>query len=314
MKKSKFPYDKAINIGVDLKTLYIPALATIIAFVWGANFIVINELLEYVGPLTILTIQFIACLPFAFFVKRPKGYGYVVLWGLTAGIGQYGLQIKGLSLGVSPGIASVLLQLQAFFTPVLLSIFLKQKFDFMLVPILCLGFIGVYLLATVESKENPTYLLAIILLILASFSWALGNITIAKMDLNVSSLPMFAIVIHAGAVVSLPMLIWSSLDEGLITQQINAYSFMEQIYVFILFLWVLFAYLAGYYLWNTLIQKHGGNKVAKYSLLVPVFGLLLSNLFYATFITNTQIAGILIVGIALIISNYLDQTEEQNRW
>ena len=290
-----------------MKIFYVPALATFIAFVWGSNFIVINELLEFIGPLTIVSFQFLACLPFVFFIKPPQGFIYVVLWGLTAGIGQYGLQVKGLSFGASPGIASVLLQLQVFFTPILLAMFLRQRFNFLSVPILCLGFVGVYLLATVQQDENPTYFLAIVLLVLASFSWALGNVVIEKMGSHVSHTSMFSIVIYAGAVVSLPMLLWSSLDEGLITQQLAAHSARELLYVGASFLWLLFAYLAGYYLWNSLIQKQGGHKIAKYSLLVPVFGLFLSSLVYGTFLTYVQMLGVLFVLIALTISTYLDQ-------
>src|SRR5258708_37594496 len=60
----------------------------------------------------------VASLPFLLFVRPPKsvGWRYLAAYGLVQGVGQFGMLFLGLKLGMPAGMASVVLQTQAFVT------------------------------------------------------------------------------------------------------------------------------------------------------------------------------------------------------
>lgn len=73
---------------------------------------------------------FFASLPFLLFVARPQvPFGFLLTYACLFGIGQFSFLFVGLKIGLPTGIASLLLQLQAVFTPALALALLREPFS-----------------------------------------------------------------------------------------------------------------------------------------------------------------------------------------
>ena len=93
-------------------------LALAIVTVWGTNFVVIKIALGDVPPLLFATLRFILVfLPAAVVFPRPSvSLGNLALYGILIGVGQFGLLYIAMNGLISPGIASLVIQSQVFFT------------------------------------------------------------------------------------------------------------------------------------------------------------------------------------------------------
>src|SRR6476469_10379272 len=93
-------------------------LATLVAALWGFNFVPIHRVLDDVSPLRTAALRFVlAAVPAVFFVRRPPiPVRWLVLVGVPLGVGQFGLLFIGMDMGMPAGLASVVLQVQAIFT------------------------------------------------------------------------------------------------------------------------------------------------------------------------------------------------------
>jgi O-acetylserine/cysteine efflux transporter len=95
-----------------------------VAIIWGANFVVIDAGLHDMPPLTFVALRFVAVLvPAIFFVKRPDArWRDILLIGLFLSLGQFGLLYLSLDLGMPPGLASLVVQVQVIFTVVIAAL------------------------------------------------------------------------------------------------------------------------------------------------------------------------------------------------
>ncbi len=103
----------AINVG----------LAVLVVAVWGSNFVVIKHALGDFQPFCFATLRFFFCaFPFAFFIRRPQvAWKWLALYGTLLGAGQFGLLYYAMRSYLSPGVASLVIQTQVFFT-ILISV------------------------------------------------------------------------------------------------------------------------------------------------------------------------------------------------
>lgn len=200
----------------------------------------------------------------------------------------------------------MLLQLQAFFTPVLLSVLYRKPFALSTIGVLLLGLFGVYLVAAAGRGATATGTVAVLFLVMAAFSWSVGNVTISRIEQKTPDVAMFPVLIYASVFISIPVTIWANATEGMIHHNLVGLTATELVYAAVLIGWILIAYLGGYGIWNYLISRYGGEKIVRFSLLVPVFGLILSYLVYQTQVTALQKAGIALILSALIANRYFD--------
>ena len=106
------------------------ALAAIaVAVIWGANFVVIDAGLHDMPPLTFVALRFVAVLlPAIFFVKSPDArWRDILLIGLFLSLGQFALLYLSLHLGMPPGLASLVVQVQVIFTVVIAALALHER-------------------------------------------------------------------------------------------------------------------------------------------------------------------------------------------
>ena len=96
-------------------------LALLVVVVWGLNFVVIKVGLHNMPPLMLAGLRFLlVAFPALLFVARPKiPLSLLLGYGLTISFGQFAFLFCAISLGMPAGLASLVLQAQAFFTIIL---------------------------------------------------------------------------------------------------------------------------------------------------------------------------------------------------
>ena len=147
-----------------------------VVIVWGTNFVVIKVALGHLPPLLFAALRFtLAIVPAIFFLPRPAvGLGNLALYGMLIGVGQFGLLYMAMNGHISPGIASLVVQTQVFFT-IAMSMRLTgervQPFQWFA---LLLATVGI---ATIGfHADGTTTLLGLVMVLFAALSWAGGNI------------------------------------------------------------------------------------------------------------------------------------------
>jgi len=95
------------------------ARAIAVVVIWGLNFVVMKLGLHSLSPMLLGALRFSAAsLPLLLFVRPPRGlpWRFTLGYGLAQGVGQFGLLFLGLRLGMTASMASVVMQVQVFFT------------------------------------------------------------------------------------------------------------------------------------------------------------------------------------------------------
>ncbi len=92
-------------------------LALLVVVVWGLNFVVIKVGLHNMPPLMLAGLRFmLVAFPAIFFVARPKVPLNLLLgYGLTISFAQFAFLFCAINFGMPAGLASLVLQAQAFF-------------------------------------------------------------------------------------------------------------------------------------------------------------------------------------------------------
>jgi O-acetylserine/cysteine efflux transporter len=93
-------------------------LALAAVFIWGTNFVVIKWGLAEFQPFLFAALRFAFCVvPWIFFIPRPAvSWSRLAAFGVLLGAGQFGLLFLAMQADVTPGLASLLIQSQVFFT------------------------------------------------------------------------------------------------------------------------------------------------------------------------------------------------------
>src|SRR5690349_22458463 len=101
-------------------------LALVVVIAWGVNFVVIKVGLHGVPPMLLGALRFtLAAIPAVFFVKRPNvPLFWLLAYGLSISLGQFAFLFYAMYVGMPAGLASLVLQAQAFFTMIFAAILL----------------------------------------------------------------------------------------------------------------------------------------------------------------------------------------------
>jgi O-acetylserine/cysteine efflux transporter len=244
-------------------------LALLTVTIWGMNFVVIKIGLAGLPPLLFSALRFVfAALPLVFFIKRPA-----IPWRYLAGFGlfqfalQFSLLFSGMQLGIGAGLASLVIQLQAFFTIGLAVLLLGER------PLLTqllgalVALAGIVLVAThLEAKAT---VIGFLLVIGAGLSWASANIVTKK----IGKINPLALMAWGSLMAAPPLLLASALLEGPAAWH-NAYAHFGWTSVAAVFYQSYPNTIVGYGIWTILMRKYPAATVAPFSLLVPLVGML----------------------------------------
>lgn len=287
------------------------SLALLVVILWGANFTVIKLGLDGVPPMLLAAMRFVfAVFPAIFFVSRPTVRPiYWISYGLLTGLGMYGALFYAMTLGMPAGIASVVLQSQAFFTLLLAGMFLKESFSAIHMTGLFIAATGLYFVGYYNAGFSvPTIPPAALLLtITGALFWAMSNIVVRKAAASAAAqgqrLNILSLIVWSSLVPPIPLFLLAVLLDS--PQSIsNALSSMNSLSMFSILYLAYGATLLGFGIWSSLLAKHPANRVAPLSLLVPVFGLLTARIVLGEHLTMPQWGGCLLVVIGLFVSTF----------
>ena len=185
-------------------------LALAVVAVWGVNFVVIKFALGALPPILMAALRFgLVLLPGLFFFARPAvPLGNLATYGLLIGAGQFGLLYVAMNGHISPGLASLVIQVQVFFTIGLamrISGERVRRFQWLAL-LLAAGGIAVIMLHT----DGSTTPFGLFLVLLAALAWAGGNIA-AKQGAPTNIL---AYVVWSSAFAVPPLIALSLAVEG----------------------------------------------------------------------------------------------------
>ncbi|WP_416173942.1 EamA family transporter [Deinococcus sp. AB2017081] len=271
-------------------------LALLITLIWGVNFIVIKWSVAGASPLLVAALRFaVAAVPAVFFVARPRMPARL-LWsyGLTVGVIQFGLLYLAIQLGMSAGLGSLLMQMQAFFTALLAARFLGERIQPWQAAGIALAFAGMGVIGGLSGGDLP--LVSLGLTLAAALGWAVSNLLVrASGGAN-----MFSLVVWSALIPPLPLTLLAGLTGGWEAVGRTLTQSGPGFWAAIVFMGLGNTVL-GFGIWAALIQRHGAGRVAPLSLLVPVFGIIASAVAYHEAFPPGKALGAVLVFVGLVL-------------
>ncbi|HFW1655320.1 TPA: O-acetylserine/cysteine exporter [Salmonella enterica subsp. houtenae serovar [1],40:z4,z23:-] len=278
-------------------------LALLVVVAWGLNFVVIKVGLHHMPPLLLAGLRFLlVAFPAIFFVARPKVPLTLLLgYGLTISFGQFAFLFCAIKFGMPAGLASLVLQAQAFFTMALGAFVFGEHLQRKQLAGIALAIIGVLVLIEASLNGQHMAMSGFMLTLAAAFSWACGNIFNKKIMLYSPRPAVMSLVVWSALIPILPLLLSSLLLEGAdhITQRLIS---IDMTTILSLLYLAFVATIIGYGIWGALLGRYETWRVAPLSLLVPVVGLASAAVLLGETLTVMQLAGALLIMAGLYIN------------
>jgi O-acetylserine/cysteine efflux transporter len=278
------------------KTINLPPkhllLVLLIVLIWGVNFVAVYIGLKTFPPFLLSAIRFgLSALPWVFFMPRPKApIKLIVYYGLFNFALQFGFIFTGIHLGISPGLASLVLQIQVFFSIGLAFFFFHDRPSLYKIAGSLISFIGIGIVG--YHVNGGSTFLGLILMLLAAFSWAAGNMFTKKIH---SESPL-ALVVWGNLAAFPVMALVSYLFEGPLVIQSSLQTMSWPAIASVCYI-VYFSTHLGYGAWGFLMKSYSTSVVVPFTLLVPVVGFMSSAIFLGEEIQSWKIlASLFILG------------------
>jgi O-acetylserine/cysteine efflux transporter len=252
------------------------ALGLLIVFFWGTNFVVVRWGLGMLPPLLMAAIRFsLTLFPAILFLKRPNvSWRSLALYGVAVGTGQFGLLYIAMDGFISPGVASVVMQMQVFFTIAVAAWRTgeKPRIHQLLGLVPALAGLGLILMHNGEDITSA----GLALVLGGAMCWAISNQTTREAARAAAArgeaLNPLAYVVWASLFAMPGLFIASLLLEGPARDFHAVFSSRWTIWPTLM--WQSAANtLFGYTMWAALLSRYPAATVAPMSLLVPVFGI-----------------------------------------
>jgi O-acetylserine/cysteine efflux transporter len=238
--------------------------------------VVVRWGLGMLPPLLMAAIRFALVLfPAIFFLKKPNiSWGTLALYGLCVGTGQFGLLYIAMDGFISPGVASVVMQIQVFFTIAVAAQRTGEKPRTSQLLGLVPAIAGLGVIVMHHGQDITPAGVALVLA--GAMCWAVSNQT-TREAANVAAargtpLNPLAYVVWASLFAMPGLLAASLLLEGpardLAAVSTSTWAIWPTL------IWQSAANtLFGYTMWAWLLSRYPAATVAPMSLLVPVFGI-----------------------------------------
>ncbi|EXJ12920.1 EamA family transporter [Nitrincola nitratireducens] len=274
-------------------------LGLAIMCLWGFNFSVIKLGADQINPILLTTLRFtFAVLPVIFFIKRPPvKLRYLIGYGVTFGVGVWGMMTSAISLGVSAGMAGVLMDLSLISSLLIGWFVLKEK----ITPRQSLGALLILIgaLASLNLQDGSVPLAGLLLVLIGALSWSIIGL-IVKMA---NTQQVFAFSVWGMLFAPIPLATLALISQGpevfiALPAQMNSsvwFSILFQAYP---------TTLLGYWLWNRLITQYPLSTVAPLTMLTPVFGLIGSALFHGEVISNAKLLACSFILVGFLIGQW----------
>ena len=276
-----------------------PALgATFVAAIWGFNIVGMKMALNEMDPLLFTAARFLllglVLLPF---VKLSRTQIRPLLpIALVMGLGHFYLLAVGIS--VIPGVvASVCFLLGAPFSALLSYLFLHERLTLIQSIAIIAATLGAMLPTIMMGNAELQW--GMLIVILSTFMWAVGNIQIRKLD----KLPVLSVQFWI-AIITAPLCFAAYVmqpDAAPILAQFTLTTMASIAYV------VFCSSILSYSLWYGLIHRHGMSRLAGFILLQPIFTLTFGYLLLGETLTLWQLVGSSVTLTGIYVYNLQSQ-------
>lgn len=278
-------------------------LALLVVVAWGLNFVVIKVGLHSMPPLMLAGLRFLlVAFPALLFVARPKVPLSLLLgYGLTISFGQFAFLFCAINFGMPAGLASLVLQAQAFFTIILGAFVFRERLQLKQVAGITLAVFGVLVLVEGSLSGQHVALLGFMLTLAAALSWACGNIFNKKIMQLPQPPAIMSLVVWSALVPIVPFFVASLIFDGPAVMLQSLVSLDVATVLSLVYL-AFIATIVGYGIWGTLLGRYETWRVAPLSLLVPVVGLASAALLLGETLSLLQLLGALLIMAGLYIN------------
>lgn len=271
-------------------------LAVLVVSIWGVNFAVMKMSVTALPPILAAALRFaLAAFPAVLIVPMPRvNWSRIILFGLFFGFGLYSFLNFALFTGMSAGLTSVVLQVQAFFTMGFAFLLLGERPRRIQILGAGIALLGIFVIAS--ERLEGSGLVSLLLVVAAAMCWGIANI-ISKRTRGADPV---ALTVWGALVATVPLFALSFAVEGIETGW-NAILSAD------LTTWGVIAFLAypatllTLGIWNWLLRQHPASTVAPFSLLVPVTGPLFGWLLLGESVSVLEWAGGVLVVAGLVI-------------
>lgn len=283
----------------DIDWLGKPALgATLVAAIWGFNIVGMKIALNDMDPLLFTSARFfllaIVLLPFVR-VSRQQIRPLLPI-ALVMGLGHFYLLSVGIS--IIPGVvASVCFLLGAPISALLSYLFLNERLTHLQSVAIIAATLGAMLPSLLLGEGDLQW--GMLIVILSTFMWAVGNIQIRKLK----QLPVLSIQFWI-AIITAPLCFLAFIlqpDAAPILPQFTTKTVLSLTYV------VFCSSILSYSLWYGLIHRHGISRLAGFLLLQPVFTFTFGYILLGESLTLWQLIGSSITLTGIYIYNQQNQ-------
>jgi O-acetylserine/cysteine efflux transporter len=179
---------------------------------------------------------------------------------------QFTLLFSGIKLGFPPGLASLVIQLQAFFTIGLAVLLLSERPHLTQLIGALIAFCGMVVVAS--QLQTKTTTIGFMMVVTGGFCWAVANIFTKQ----IGKVNPLALVVWGALLASPPLVLaslmiegpaaWAELASKLNWASIGAVFFQSYANT-----------LLGFGVWSLLMRRYPAALVAPFTLLVPVTGM-----------------------------------------
>lgn len=220
-------------------------------------------------------------------------------------MGQFGFLFLSLKVGMSASLASVILQTQVFFTAIFGFMLLKERTSRALLAGLALAALGLACFAASSLQSvsaSDITPVGFALCLTGAALWAVSNIVVRSAQKTSPGFDVISFIVWCGAVPIIPFVLLSlAFDDSSTRWQWIEAPFSA---------WVAVAYIGwmstivGYAMWTRLLKRHPVNRVAPFSLGVPVVGITSGMVALGDVISRWQWAGIALIVAALVCTMF----------
>ncbi|MEM6519549.1 MAG: EamA family transporter [Cyanobacteria bacterium P01_C01_bin.70] len=267
-------------------------LAILGALLWGFNFVAIKVGLGEFPPLLFAALRFVVIVfPAILFVPRAGiAWRWILAVGLAMGVFQFGLLYVGMANGMPASLSSLVVQSQALFTLMFSTWILhdvprRQQW-------LGVGLALAGMGAIAWGRDGQTSLVGLLFVMGSAASWAIGNICLKLAQVSNG----FRLLVWMAIVPPLPLLGLSAQFES---GQWAALRSLTPLGIGTILYTGLISSLLCFGFWAYLVQHYSPNRVAPFSLLVPIFGMGFSVVLLGDRLSPLEITGSLLVFIGL---------------
>jgi O-acetylserine/cysteine efflux transporter len=233
------------------------------------------------------------------FIKRPNvAWRYLAAFGLLLGVGQFGSLFIAMRGDITPGLASLVIQVQIFYTIGLSLWLFREAIPLRSVLGLALAAWGLSIIGLhMDAFTTPK---GLALVLLAALGWAGANVTVKYAHKAHGQFNVLGFMVWSSLFAVPPLAALALVFEG--AAPIRGALEVAGWGAWAAVLWQsLGNTLYGYGAWNWLLTRHSAAVFTPSSLLVPVFGMASASLVLGEPLYGWKLAaaGLIMAGLAV---------------